>query len=228
MARSKRYRQLATQVDPEKAYAVAEAIALAKQLATAKFDESLEVAFKLGVDPKKGDQNVRGTVALPHGVGKTLRVVVITKAGDKASEATQAGADVVGGQELIERIAGGWMDFDAVAATPDMMGPLSAKLGKILGPRGLLPNPKAGTVGQNIGQIVSEIKAGRIEFRLDKGGVVHAPFGRASFDEKKLEENFRALFEAVERAKPATAKGVYFQSVNISSTMGPGIKVAVS
>ena len=224
--RGKRYRELEKRVDRAQLYAPEQAAALVKELATAKFDETIEAHFRLGVDPKKSDQTVRGTVALPHGTGKSVRVVAITQ-GDKVAEAEGAGADVVGGADLIERIAGGWMDFDAVVATPDMMAQVGGKLGRVLGPRGLLPNPKAGTVGPNIGDIVGALKAGQIEFRADKTGVVHAPIGKASFDPDKLAENLSALRTALDAAKPDAARGQYVRTVHLSSTMGPSVRVAL-
>jgi len=225
-SRGKRYRELEKRVDRAQLYAPEEAAALVKELATAKFDETIEAHFRLGVDPKKSDQTVRGTVALPHGTGKSVRVVAITQ-GDKVAEAEGAGADVVGGADLIERIAGGWMELDAVVATPDMMAQVGGKLGRVLGPRGLLPNPKAGTVGPNIGDIVGALKAGRIEFRADKTGVVHAPIGKASFDPDKLAENLSALRTALDGARPEAARGQYVRTVHLSSTMGPSVRVAL-
>lgn len=222
----KRYRALWEKVDKTKLYTVDEAAELVRELATAKFDETIEAHFRLGVDPKKGDQTVRGTVALPHGTGKTVRVAAFAQ-GDKAREAEEAGADVVGGADLIERVAGGWMDFDAAVATPDMMGQVGSKLGRVLGPRGLLPNPKAGTVGMNIGDIVSALKAGQIEFRADKTGVVHAPIGKSSFGSEQLIENLDALRKAVEAAKPEGAKGQYLRTIYLSSTMGPSVRVSL-
>ncbi len=224
--RGKRYRELEKRVDRAQLYAPDQATALVKQLATAKFDETIEAHFRLGIDPKKSDQTVRGTVALPHGTGKTVRVIAITQ-GDKVAEAEAAGADVVGGADLIQRIADGWMDFDAVVATPDMMAQVGGKLGRVLGPRGLLPNPKAGTVGPNVGDIVGALKAGQIEFRADKTGVVHAPIGKASFEPDKLAENLTALRTALEAAKPDTARGQYVRTVHLSSTMGPSVRVTL-
>lgn len=222
----KRYRDLAGKVDRATVYAADEAAALVRDLATAKFDETIEAHVRLGVDPRKSDQTVRGTVALPHGTGKTVRVVAITQ-GDKVAAAEEAGADVVGGEELIERIAGGWFEFDAVVATPDMMAAVGSKLGRILGPKGMLPNPKAGTVGPDIGSIVAALKAGRIEFRADKTGVVHAPIGKASFDPAQLAENLAALRQALDAAKPDAAKGQYVRTVHLTSTMGPSVRVAI-
>lgn len=224
--RGKRYNQLTDKVERSKYYTVEEAAALVKDLATAKFDETIEAHFRLGIDPRKSDQNVRGTVALPHGTGKSVRVVAICKS-DKADEAKDAGADFVGAEDIIEKILGGWMDFDAVVATPDMMAQVGGKLGRVLGPRGLLPNPKSGTVGPNIGEIVSALKAGQIEFRADKTGVVHAPIGKASFEADKLAENLKALQGAVEAARPDSAKGIYFRTLYLTSTMGPSVRVTI-
>lgn len=227
MARGgKRYRELEKRVDRSQLYAAGEATALVKELATAKFDETIEAHFRLGIDPRKSDQTVRGTVALPHGTGKSVRVVAITQ-GDKIAEAQGAGADEVGGAELIQRILDGWMDFDAVVATPDMMAQVGSKLGRVLGPRGLLPNPKAGTVGPNIGDIVTALKSGQIEFRADKTGVVHAPIGKASFEAEKLADNFAALRSAVEAAKPEASRGQYVRTVHLTSTMGPSVRVVL-
>jgi len=222
----KRYRDLAGKVDRDQAYDVAAATALVKELATAKFDETIEVHVRLGVDPKKSDQTVRGTVALPHGTGKTVRIAVITS-GDNIAAAEAAGADVAGGDELVDKMAGGWLDFDAVVASPDMMAAVGAKLGRVLGPKGLLPNPKAGTVGPDVAGIVTALKAGRIEFRADKSGVVHAPIGKASFSPDQLAENFAALQSALEAAKPDASKGQFVRTVFVTSTMGPSVRVAV-
>lgn len=222
----KRYRDLVGKVDRQTVYPVDQATKVVKDLATAKFDETIEAHVRLGVDPKKSDQTVRGTVALPHGTGKTVRVAAITQ-GDKSIAAQEAGADVVGGEELIERIAGGWLEFDAVVATPDMMAAVGSKLGRILGPKGMLPNPKAGTVGPDIAAIVEALKAGRIEFRADKTGVVHAPIGKASFAPEQLAENFTALRQALDAAKPEAAKGTYVRTVHLTSTMGPSVRVAI-
>ncbi len=223
----KRYRELALKVDRDRLYSVDEATGLVKELASAKFDETVEAHFRLGIDPRKSDQNVRGTVALPHGTGKTVRVLAVTQ-GDGVAAAEAAGADIVGGSDIIERILGGWMDFDAVVATPDMMAAIGSKLGRVLGPRGLLPNPKAGTVGTDIGGIVRALKAGQIEFRADKTGVVHAPIGKSSFGADKLAENFAALRGAVEAAKPETARGQYLKTIHLTSTMGPSVRVTLS
>lgn len=221
--RGKKYVEAAKKVDREKAYDPLEAVQLVKEMASAKFDETVEVAVRLGVDPRKQDQNVRGVVLLPHGPGKTKRVLVFAK-GEKAKEAEAAGADYVGDQDLIQKIQQGWLDFDVCVATPDMMGEVG-KLGRILGGRGLMPNPKSGTVTFDVAKAVQEIKAGKIEFRLDKAGQVHAPIGRVSFDAEKLVENLRALIEALLRAKPAAAKGTYLKNIAVSSTMGPGVRV---
>jgi large subunit ribosomal protein L1 len=206
-----------------KLYRLDEAVPLLKKIAFAKFNETVEVSMKLGVDPKHADQMVRGTVVLPNGLGKSKRVIVIAS-GDKVKEAKDAGADEVGGEDIVERIAGGWMDFDAVIATPDLMRSVG-KLGKVLGPRGLMPNPKTGTVTFEVGKAVKEIKAGKVEFRVDKTGIIHAPCGKIQFEEKSLYENAKALIEAVLRAKPASSKGKYVRSISISSTMSPGIWV---
>lgn len=222
----KRYRGLASKVEAHKLYPVADATTLVRELATAKFDETIEAHFRLGIDPRKSDQNVRGTVALPHGTGRTVRVLAFTQ-GEKMAEAEAAGADYVGAQELIDKVAGGWFDFDAVVATPDMMAAVGSKLGRVLGPRGMLPNPKSGTVGIDIASIVRALKAGQIEFRSDKTGVVHAPIGKASFTPEALAENLAALRQAVEAAKPDAAKGTYVRTVYLSSTMGPSVRVSV-
>ncbi|WP_258358920.1 50S ribosomal protein L1 [Moorella sulfitireducens (nom. illeg.)] len=219
----KRYREIGKLVERHQLYEPDEAIALVKKTASAKFDETVEVAVKLGVDPRHADQQVRGTVVLPNGTGKTRRVLVFAK-GEKAREAEEAGADFVGAEDLVEKIQGGWLDFDVAIATPDMMGTVG-KLGRILGPRGLMPNPKAGTVTMDVTRAVKEVKAGKIEFRVDKTAIVHAPIGKASFAEDKLKENFQALIEALVRAKPAAARGQYLKSISLSTTMGPGIKV---
>lgn len=223
MKRGKKYQEAAKQIDRSRLYEPQEALSLVKTLSKAKFDETVEVAVKLGVDPRHADQQVRGTVSLPHGTGKTRRVLVFAK-GDKAKEAEEAGADFVGAEELVEKIQGGWLDFDVAVATPDMMS-IVGKLGKILGPRGLMPNPKSGTVTFDIARTIKELKAGRIEFRVDKTAIVHAPIGKVSFDSEKLQENFNAFIEALIRSKPAAAKGQYLRSISVSSTMGPGIKI---
>ncbi len=222
--RGKRYKSLLEKVDTKKVYALEEAAQLVKLLASAKFDETVEVHVKLGIDPRKSDQTVRSTVSLPHGTGRQVRVVAIAR-GEKLKEAEEAGADYVGSEELVKKIKEGWLDFDAVVATPDVMGLVGKELGRVLGPRGLLPNPKAGTVGMNIGEIIKEIKAGRIEFRNDKTGVVHAPIGKASFEPEKIAENLKAFIKAVEAAKPEGAKGTYIRSVHLTTTMGPSLRV---
>ncbi len=218
----KKYSEAAGTVE-ERPYELAEAVALAKDSAYAKFDESLEMALRLGVDPKHADQMVRGTVVLPHGTGKSSKVVVFAT-GEKIKEAEDAGADVVGGDDLAKKISEGWLDFDAVVSTPDMMK-VVGKLGRVLGPRGLMPNPKTGTVTFDVSSAVEQIKAGKIEFRVDKTGIIHAPFGKASFSKEQLHENAEALVGAIWKAKPAAAKGKYFKSVSMSSTMGPGIRI---
>ncbi|MGI9860690.1 50S ribosomal protein L1 [Moorella naiadis] len=219
----KRYREISKLVSRQELYDPDAAIELLKKTASAKFDETVEVAVKLGVDPRHADQQVRGTVVLPNGTGKTRRVLVFAK-GDKAREAEEAGADFVGAEDLVEKIQGGWLDFDVAIATPDMMG-LVGRLGRILGPRGLMPNPKAGTVTMDLARAIKEVKAGKIEFRVDKTAIVHAPIGKASFETDKLKENFRVLMEALVKAKPAAAKGQYLKSISLAMTMGPGINV---
>jgi large subunit ribosomal protein L1 len=220
MKRSKKYLQAKAKLQPKK-YQLREALELLKDMHYTKFDETVELAMRLGVDPRHADQMVRGTVLLPHGTGKTKRVLVVA-AGDAAKEAEEAGADYVMGEEAVEKIQSGWLDFDAVVATPDMMRHLS-KLGKILGPRGLMPNPKTGTVTTEVGKAVKEIKAGKVEFRVDKTGIVHAPLGKLSFPVDHLEENAQTLISAVLKAKPAAAKGKYVHSAVLSSTMSPGV-----
>lgn len=217
------YREALAKVDREKLYEPAEAIKLVKETSRAKFDETVEVAARLGIEVKHADQMVRGTVVLPAGTGKDVRVLVFAK-GEKAREAEEAGAEYVGAEDLAAKIQEGWLDFDVAVATPDMMG-IVGKLGRILGPRGLMPNPKTGTVTFDIRQAVEQFKAGKIEFRADKSGIVHAPIGKVSFDEARLMDNFQALIEALAKAKPAAAKGQYFRSVVLSSTMGPGVRV---
>ncbi|CAM3976250.1 50S ribosomal protein L1 [Cohnella lubricantis] len=222
----KKYNEAAKLIDRDASYESAEAIDLVKKAATAKFDESVEVAVRLGVDPRKQDQNVRGVVVLPHGTGKTQRVLVFAK-GDKLKEAEAAGADYVGDTDLINKIQQGWFEFDVCVATPDMMSEVG-KLGRILGGKGLMPNPKAGTVTNDVAKAVQEIKAGKIEYRLDKAGQIHAPIGKVSFDAAKLDDNLKALIDALNRAKPAAAKGVYLKNISISSTMGPGVRLNVA
>lgn len=219
----KRYRSAAAQVDSAKLYTPLEAITLAKELATAKFDESVEVHFRLGIDPRKADQNIRGSIALPNGTGKTVRVAVFAE-GDKAREAEAAGADLVGSDDLVAQVQAGQIDFDAAIATPNMMGKVG-RLGKILGPRGLMPNPKLGTVTMDVAKMVGELKAGRVEYRADRYGICHVPMGRASFSVQQLVENYAALFTEITRVKPSSAKGKYIKSVTITTTMGPGVKV---
>lgn len=221
--RGKKYQEAAKLIDENQFYEPEEAVELVKKTATAKFDETIEVAIRLGVDPKRQDQAVRGVVVLPHGTGKTQRVLVFAK-GEKAKEAEAAGADYVGDTDMINKIQQGWFEFDVCVATPDMMGEVG-KLGRILGGKGLMPNPKAGTVTLDVAKAVQEIKAGKIEYRLDKAAQIHAPIGKASFDADKLVENFRALVDAVNRSKPAAAKGVYLKNIAISSTMGPSVRV---
>ncbi|SFA48575.1 LSU ribosomal protein L1P [Parageobacillus thermantarcticus] len=221
--RGKKYLEALKLVDRSKAYPVAEAIELVKKTNIAKFDATVEVAFRLGVDPKKADQQIRGAVVLPHGTGKVQRVLVFAK-GEKVKEAEAAGADYVGDTEYINKIQEGWFDFDVVVATPDMMGEVG-KLGRILGPKGLMPNPKTGTVTFDVAKAVQEIKAGKVEYRVDKAGNVHVPIGKVSFDNEKLVENFTTIYEAILKAKPAAAKGTYVKNVTVTSTMGPGIKV---
>jgi large subunit ribosomal protein L1 len=221
--RSKRIREIAKMVEPSKLYTVDEAIDILKRCPPVKFDQSVELALRMGVDPRKSDQNVRGTVSLPNGTGKKSVVVAICK-GEKVDEALKAGADYAGHEELLEKIQGGWTDFDAIVATPDMMRDVG-KLGKVLGPRGLMPTPKAGTVAADIGKAVQELKAGKIEFKLDKHGVISSAVGKISFAADKLKANIMSLLLAVQRAKPASAKGNYMQSVYLSSTMGPGLKL---
>jgi len=221
--RGKKYQEAAKLVNPDASYEPAEAIDLVKKMASAKFDETVEVAVRLGVDPKKQDQAVRGVVVLPNGTGKTKRVLVFAK-GDKAKEAEAAGADYVGDQDLINRIQQGWFDFDVCVATPDMMSEVG-KLGRLLGGKGLMPNPKAGTVTFDVANAVKEIKAGKIEYRLDRAGQIHAPIGKVSFGSEQLLENFKTLVEALVRAKPAAAKGVYLRNIAVSSTMGPSVRV---
>ncbi|CAI6085246.1 50S ribosomal protein L1 [Cohnella sp. JJ-181] len=222
----KKYQEAAKLIDRDATYEAAEAIELVKQAAKAKFDESVEVAVRLGVDPRKQDQNVRGVVVLPHGTGKTQRVLVFAK-GDKLKEAEAAGADYVGDTDLINKIQQGWFEFDVCVATPDMMSEVG-KLGRILGGKGLMPNPKAGTVTNDVTKAVQEIKAGKIEYRLDKAGQIHAPIGKVSFDSAKLADNLKALVDALNRAKPSAAKGIYLKNISISSTMGPGARLNVS
>lgn len=223
MAAGKRYKNAIKEVEAGKKYAVEAAFDLLMKTSTAKFDETIEAAFQLGVDPKQGDQQVRGAVSVPNGIGKTVRVVVFAK-GPKEKEAKDAGADFVGADDLVEKINGGWMEFDKAIATPDMMATVS-KVAKVLGPRGLMPNPKVGTVTMNVGEAVSSEKKGKLSFRIDKAGIVHAGIGKKSMGSQKLKENFLSLLGAVLKAKPATSKGVYLRKIAVSSTMGPGVPV---
>ena len=223
MAQGKKFRAALAKIDRNKRYKVDEAMGLVKEIATKKFDETVDAAINLGVDPKHADQVVRGAVVLPHGMGKTIKLAVFAK-GDKAREAQEAGADIIGAEDLAEKIQGGFMEFDKVIATPDMMG-VVGRLGKVLGPRGLMPNPKIGTVTMDLARAIKEQKAGKVEFRVEKAGIVHVPFGKASFAPDKLKANFNAIMEVIYKAKPQTAKGVYVKNVTVSTTMGPGIKV---
>ena len=220
----KKFKASLAQVESGKLYALADAVTLAQKIHPAKFDETVEVTMVLGVDPRKADQLVRGTIVLPHGLGKSKRVAVIAASPDKQREAQEAGADEVGGDDLVEKIKGGYLDFDALIATPDMMRSVGA-LGKILGPRGLMPNPKTGTVTPDVTNAVKETKAGKVEYRVDKTGVIHVPVGKVSFSADKITANAKALIDAVIKAKPATAKGKYVKKVNVATTMGPGILV---
>lgn len=226
MKRGKKYSASAEKIDRGVEYAPLDAIRLAKECATARFDETVEVHFRLGVDTRQADQQVRGSVSLPSGTGKSVRVAVFAE-GDKAREAESAGADVVGGEDLIERVSGGFLEFDATVATPDMMAKVG-KLGKILGTRGLMPNPKLGTVTMDVGRVVGELKAGKVEYRADKFGIAHVGIGKASFDDRALAVNYVAVLDEILRAKPAVAKGRYLRSITITTTMGPGIRVDTS
>lgn len=224
--RSKNFKQALALVDKAKVYEPEEGFAILKDASYVKFDETVDASVRLGVDPRHADQKVRGTLVLPHGTGQSRKVLVFAK-GEKAKEAQEAGADYVGDEELAEKISGGWLDFDIAIAAPDMMG-VVGKLGRILGPRGLMPNPKVGTVTNDVAKAVEESKAGKIEYNVDKAGIVHVPIGKISFEVDKLAENYRALVDALVKAKPAAAKGQYLKSAHISSTMGPGIKVTTS
>jgi large subunit ribosomal protein L1 len=224
MKRGKKYTAAAEKIEPNKRYELQEAVAKVKEVAFAKFDETVELTMWLGVDPRKADQLVRGTLVLPHGLGGKTKVVVVIAQGDKIREAEEAGADFAGGEDIVDRIKGGWLDFDALVATPDMMGKVG-QLGKILGPRGLMPNPKTGTVTMDIRKAIEETKAGKVEYRVDKTGVIHSPVGKVSFDEAKLLENTRVLINAVMKAKPTTAKGRYLKKINLASTMSPGVQL---
>ena len=219
----KSFRAALEKVDRNQRYLLEDSLRLAKETARAKFDETVELAIRLGVDPRQADQNIRGTVSLPHGMGKTVRVLAFAK-GDKEKEAQEAGADFVGSDELIKKISEGWFDFDKAVATPDMMAAVG-RIGKVLGPRGLMPNPKTGTVSMDIGKAIKEIKAGKLEFRVDKAGIVHVPVGKASFGAELLIDNARAVLLSILRAKPASAKGNYVKGVTVATTMGPGIKI---
>ncbi len=222
---SKRYDAAASKIVPDKQHSLEEAISVLKAMPGTKFDESVDLAFRLGVDPKHADQMVRGAVVLPHGIGKTVRVAVFAK-GEKEREAREAGADVVGAEDLVERVQGGWMEFDTTIATPDLMGQVG-RLGKVLGPRGLMPNPKLGTVTFDVARAVREAKAGKVEFRVDKAGNVHVPIGKKSFSAEHLQANAMAVIEAIMRGKPAAAKGQYLRSMTVSATMGPGVRIDV-
>lgn len=227
MKTGKRYSEAAKLIEKTKTYDLEEAVALVKKTASAKFDETIEAHFRLGVDGRHADQQVRGAVVLPHGTGKTVKVLVFAK-GNKVDEALAAGADYAGGDELVPKIQNeGWLDFDVVVATPDMMG-VVGRLGRVLGPRGLMPNPKAGTVTMDVTKAINDIKAGKIEYRLDKSNIIHVPIGKASFTEEQLTDNFQTLIDAVVKAKPAAAKGQYIKSLVVASTMGPGVKLNVT
>ena len=223
MKRGKGYQEVFKLVEKDTLYDPIDAIELVKKTARAKFDETIELAIKLGVDPRHADQQIRGAMVLPHGTGKVSRVLVFAK-GDKAKEAEEAGADFVGAEDMIEKIQGGWFDFDMAVATPDMMG-VVGKIGRLLGPKGLMPNPKTGTVTFDLTKAIAEIKAGKIEYRTDKFGVIHVPIGKASFEASALKDNFKALMDIIVRAKPSTAKGQYLRTIVLSATMGPGVKV---
>ena len=227
MKHGKKYTEAAKQVDRAVQYEPADAIALVKKTATAKFDETIEAHIRTGCDGRHAEQQIRGAVVLPHGTGRTVRVLVFAK-GDKVTEAEAAGADFVGGDELIPKIQNeGWLEFDVVVATPDMMG-VVGRLGKVLGPKGLMPNPKAGTVTMDVAKAISDIKAGKIEYRLDKTNIIHVPVGKASFTEEKLNDNFNTLLEAIAKAKPSSLKGQYLKSITLTATMGPGVKVSTA
>ncbi|MCM3723559.1 MULTISPECIES: 50S ribosomal protein L1 [Solibacillus] len=221
--KGKKLQEAAKLIDRATLYSVEEAVALAQKTSTVNFDATVEVAFKLGIDTRKNDQQIRGAVVLPHGTGKTQRVLVFAK-GDKLKEAEAAGADYVGDAEYIQKIQQGWFDFDVIVATPDMMGEVG-KLGRVLGPKGLMPNPKTGTVTFDVTKAIEEIKAGKVEYRAEKAGIIHAPIGKVSFETEKLVENFLAVFEVIQKAKPAASKGTFMKSVNLTTTMGPAVKV---
>ncbi len=224
--RGKKYTEAAKKIEREKNYSLAEAAALLKETGTAKFDETADVAIRLGVDPRKADQMVRGTVLLPHGTGKEVKVIVFAK-GEKEQEARDAGADYVGADDMVDKIKDGWLDFDKAVATPDMMG-VVGKIARVLGPRGLMPNPKVGTVTFDLKETIGDLKKGKVEFRTEKGGILHVPVGKVSFDKDKLCENILALLETVNKLKPVSSKGQYFKNIVLSSTMGPGIKIDVA
>lgn len=221
MKKSKKYLSALSKVDTDKSYSIEEAITLVKEVAYANFDETVDLAFKLGVDPRHADQMIRGAIALPAGTGKTVRVCVITS-GDNIKAAEEAGADFVGGDDIVQKIAGGWLDFDRVIASPEMMGKLG-KIGRVLGPRGLMPNPKLGTVTKDVAKAVAEQKAGKVEYRTEKNGIIHVSIGKKSFSVDQIKENFMAISSAIFKAKPASAKGTYLKSLAISTTMGPGV-----
>lgn len=225
MLTGKKHKEAKAKVDRTRAYPLEEGIALMKQASYAKFDETVELCVRLGVDPRKADQMVRGAVVLPNGLGKTVRVLVFAK-GEKAQEATEAGADFVGADDLVAKIQGGWFEFDTAIATPDMMGTVG-KIGKLLGPRGLMPNPKVGTVTFDVGRAVTESKSGKVEYRAEKAGIVHAPIGKVSFGEEQLKGNLVALMDALIKAKPSTSKGIYLKKISVSSTMGPGVNLDI-
>ena len=222
MKRGKKYTAASEKIEPSKKYELQEAVAKVKEIAFANFDETVELTMWLGVDPRKADQLVRGTLVLPHGLGGKTKIVVVVAQGDKIKEAEESGADFAGGEDIVDKIKGGWLDFDALIATPDMMGKVG-QLGKILGPRGLMPNPKTGTVTMDVRKAIEETKAGKVEYRVDKTGVIHSPVGKVSFDEAKLLENTRVLINAVMKAKPTTAKGRYLKKINLAATMSPGV-----
>ena len=224
--KSKKFQDAAKKVDSTKAYSVEEAVALAKEVDFAKFDATVEVAYRLGIDTRKNDQQIRGAVVHPNGTGETQRVLVFAK-GEKAKEAEAAGADYVGDADMVQKIQGGWFDFDVVVATPDMMGEVG-RLGRVLGPKGLMPNPKTGTVTMDVTKAIDEIKAGKVTYRADKAGNIHVPIGKVSFDDAKLLENFRTIHDVIVKAKPATAKGQYVKNVSVTTTFGPGVKVDAS
>ena len=224
--KSKKFQDAAKKVDSTKAYSVEEAVALAKEVDFAKFDATVEVAYRLGIDTRKNDQQIRGAVVLPNGTGKTQRVLVFAK-GEKAKEAEAAGADYVGDADMVQKIQGGWFEFDVVVATPDMMGEVG-RLGRVLGPKGLMPDPKTGTVTMDVTKAIDEIKAGKVTYRADKAGNIHVPIGKVSFDDAKLMENFRTIHDVILKAKPATAKGQYVKNVSVTTTFGPGVKVDAS